>query len=90
MATGNAGRAYSNDGVNWSYWNPNLNQASSDLISNGTDFVWLQGSEIKTSSDGVNWTTHLDFYDTYNVGEPDIAYNGKIYVVGNRNGRTFT
>ncbi|EDL63925.1 flagellin N-terminal helical domain-containing protein [Bacillus sp. SG-1] len=90
MATGNAGLAYSNDGVNWSYTDPNLNQASEDLISNGQDFVWLQGSELKTSSKGVSWTTHFDFYDTYSAGEPDIAYNGEIYVVANRDGRTFT
>jgi flagellin len=90
MATGNAGLAYSNDGLNWTYTDPNLNQASNDLISNGADFVWLQGSEIKTSSDGKNWTTHFDFYDTYNVGELEIAYNGDNYVVGNKDGRTFT
>jgi flagellin len=90
MATGNAGLAYSNDGINWSYTDPNINQASLDLISNGSDFVWLQGSELKTSSDGIGWTEHFNFYDTFNVGEPDIAYNGDMYVVGNRDGRTFT
>jgi len=90
MATGNAGLAYSNDGINWSYTDPNINQASLDLISNGSEFVWLQGSELKTSSDGIGWTERFNFYDTFNVGEPDIAYNGDMYIVGSRDGRTFT
>ena len=89
MATGNAGLAYSNDGEEWNYVDPNLNQASSDLISNGSEFVWLQGSELKTSMDGINWTTHFNFYDTFSAGEPNIAYNGEVYVVGNTDGRDF-
>jgi hypothetical protein len=85
VAGGDAGSAYSYDGVQWTTFSISSFSGIRSIVWNG--FLWLiGGTSIAYSSDAVNWTVSSSATSVFTTGVQAIAWNGSLWVAGGGNG----